>query len=223
MKTVCIIVAGGKGLRLGAPIPKQFLPLGDKPLLMHTISNIYSFENNIEMIIVLPATEIGRWKELCREYEFVIPHTVVNGGRERYFSVKNALEITTDNSIVAIHDGVRPFVSKATWERCKLSSLENGTAIPCIRVTSSLRRIEDDRTVSVDRSKYLEVQTPQVFRGDIIKKAYSQDFNPLFTDDASVCEHAGFQTFVTEGNAENIKITTATDMLLAEAILKTQL
>ncbi len=220
MKTNCIIVAGGRGKRMGADTPKQFLPIAGHPLLMHTIENIISFDSTTNIIVVLPSDEIDTWKDLCISHDFHIKHQIVEGGSERFFSVKNALDICDNDGLIAVHDGVRPFVSKETWTRCMQCATENGTAIPCVAPTSSLRmRTEDSSTVSVDRTNYLEVQTPQMFRAEIIKQAYEQAYTPTFTDDASVSEKYGHKTFTTEGNIENIKITTVIDLKFAEILI----
>lgn len=187
---------------------------------MHTITRISSFEADIDIIVVLPKDEIERWKKLCITHLFDIKHHIVEGGSERFFSVKNALHATNNEGLIYIHDGVRPFLSKDTWERCTNCAIENNTAVACIPIIPSLRKItEVNKTKSVDRTQYLDVQTPQVFKSEIIKRAYAQEFSSSFTDDASVAERAGFETFTCLGNVENIKITTAFDIKIAEILI----
>jgi 2-C-methyl-D-erythritol 4-phosphate cytidylyltransferase len=214
-----IIVAGGRGVRMSAEVPKQFLELCGKPILMHTVSVFYSFDKNIKIVLVLPETEIDFWKNLCEKYAFAIPHQIVQGGVERFFSVKNGLELI-DTELVAIHDGVRPLVSHETLERTFEAAEKYGAAVPVAAVTESLRFVENECNKAVDRAKYRLVQTPQIFRQEIIKNAYSQDFTTEFTDDASVAESAGHKIFLTEGNRENIKITTPIDLKIAEILMK---
>lgn len=220
MKTV-IIVAGGRGKRMNESVPKQFLPINGTPVLMKTISRFYEYDNNIKIILVLPADEIKTWENLCKSHKFSIPHIITEGGRERFFSVKNALKHIDDNETVAIHDGVRPFVSNETINNAFKEAEISGAVIPVVPLTDSLRFFdEDNKSVSVSREKYKLVQTPQVFKSDILLEAYAQQFSPEFTDDASVVENIGHSIAVIEGNRENIKITTPFDMLVANAISK---
>jgi 2-C-methyl-D-erythritol 4-phosphate cytidylyltransferase len=220
MKKFVIIVAGGSGSRMGSDVPKQFLELNGKPVLMHTISVFYEYDWASELILVLPSAQQGYWSDLCLKYNFNLPHRIVSGGETRFHSVRNGLDIINEEGIVYIHDGVRPLVSHQTIERCSIMAQENGNAIPVLPVNESLRLKENDRTVSVDRALYFSVQTPQTFRSEQIKEAFKQEYDPAFTDDASVAEKAGFAVHVVEGNPENIKITTPTDFIIADAFMQ---
>ena len=214
-----LIVAGGSGLRMGTGIPKQFLKIGGKPLLMHTINTFYNFDKSFNIILVLPENLIQFWKDLCTKYIFTVKHKVVSGGNTRFHSVKNGLkEIST--GLVAIHDGVRPFVSQKTISEALRVAKENGNAIPVISIAETIRMEDGNSSRILDRSKIKIVQTPQVFKAEIILNAYQQDYNPDFTDDASVLEATGENIFLSEGNKENIKVTTPSDLIFAEAFLK---
>jgi 2-C-methyl-D-erythritol 4-phosphate cytidylyltransferase len=218
-KTV-LIVAGGKGDRMKSAIPKQFLEIKGKPILMHTLDVFYCYDATIKIILVLPADQINSWEELCLRYSYNVKHQLVAGGESRFQSVKNGLEVAKDSGLIAVHDGVRPLVSTETIARCFEKAEKYGTAVPVINVIDSIRQITLDGNKSVDRSSYKLVQTPQVFKSDILKKAYKQDYSPLFTDDASVVEAIGTKIQLVEGNRENIKITNALDLKMAEVLLK---
>jgi 2-C-methyl-D-erythritol 4-phosphate cytidylyltransferase len=219
MNLYAIIVAGGTGKRMGAEVPKQFLELGGRPLLMHTIEKFKSFDQSIEIITVLPGDQIRRWIGLQEKFGFTVPQTIVKGGKTRFDSVKNGLEFVEGSGLVAIHDGVRPFVTFDTIRRCFETAAVSGNAIPVIVPSDSLRMISDEESSPIDRMKVRMVQTPQVFRTEIIKEAYKQNYLPEFTDDASVIEREGVKINLVEGNRENIKITTPEDMLIANALL----
>lgn len=214
-----IIVAGGKGERMQSEMPKQFIELRSLPILMHTIRVFYDFDAAMKLIVVLPETEIENWRALCKKHAFNINHDVVSGGQTRFESVSNGLALAGSEGIVAIHDGVRPLVSPETIGRCFDAAGSFGAAIPVMQPVESLRMITAEGSVAVDRNRYRMVQTPQVFRAEIIQNAYRQPFNPLFTDDASVVEHAGYPIGLVEGNAENIKITLPADLLWAENLI----
>ena len=216
MKKHAIIVAGGSGSRMKCELPKQFIELNKQPILMHTISAFFYFDNDINIVVVLPENQIEFWQELCEKHTFYIPHTIVKGGKERFHSVKNGIEGITEG-VVAIHDGVRPLVSKATLERCFTNAEQKGNAIPVIDIVETLRAVRSNSSKTVDRNKYKLVQTPQCFTAELIKNAYNQDFNTSFTDDASVVETMGIQINLVEGNRENIKITTPNDLIIAQA------
>jgi len=220
MNKYLIVVAGGSGKRMGAELPKQFLELAGKPVLMHTILNFYAFDNSLKIILVLPENQIDYWQQLIIHHKFSITHQIVAGGTERYYSVKNGLKLVEPDSIVAIHDGVRPFVSHQTITNCFKTASENGNAVPVIPVSDSVRKIEIASSRIVDRSKLRLVQTPQVFNSSNIKQAYENKFSLEFTDDASVLEKEGFIINLVEGNQENIKITTPFDLILGEALLE---
>lgn len=220
MKSCCIIVAGGSGSRMGADIPKQFILLGGIPVLMHTIRNFYDFDPSIQLIVVLPADQISTWNELCREYHFKIEHQIVAGGDTRFQSVKNGLTQAAECELIAVHDGVRPLVSHETLARCFNCAEENGTAIPVLPASESVRKGSMSESVPVDRTHYFLVQTPQIFNASVIRESYFQSWIPEFTDDASVVEHAGIAVQLVMGNRENIKITFPEDLPVAELFLR---
>lgn len=220
MKKFVVIVAGGSGSRMRTEIPKQFLELCGKPVLMHTLQAFYDFDSQSSLILVLPELQQNFWKDLCRKHSFKLPHSIVSGGETRFLSVQNGLKLLDDDGIVFIHDGVRPLVSKSTLQKCYETALLSGNAIPVLPVTESLRKTEGHSTVSVDRSLFFSVQTPQTFRTEQILQAFKQPFDPAFTDDASVAEKAGYAIHLVEGNPENIKITQPTDLIIAESFLK---
>ena len=217
---IAIIVAGGKGERMNSDIPKQFLEIKARPILMHTLETFRKYDAHMQLILVLPAVQTNFWKELCKKHAFTLEHTIVSGGQTRFESVKNGLEPVKVPSLVAVHDGVRPLVSVETIERCFAAAQEFDAAIPVVDLVDSIRQVSSERSVSVDRTAYKLVQTPQVFDGSLLKKAYEQEFSALFTDDASVVENLGTKIYLVDGNRENIKITTAMDLHLAEEILK---
>ncbi len=219
MKKYVIIVAGGSGKRMGTTLPKQFLCIGEKPILMHTINRFHTFDSEISIIVVLPEEEISTWKDLCQKHHFSINHTIVKGGKERFDSVKNGLQKIEEKSIVAIHDGVRPFVSNETLKRCFSAAERGENIVPVISPVESVRIKTNDETKADDRTKYLLVQTPQIFSSEKLFKAYNQPYNSNFTDDASVVESIGEKISIAEGNRENIKITTPFDLIVGEALV----
>ncbi|WP_277265472.1 2-C-methyl-D-erythritol 4-phosphate cytidylyltransferase [Prevotella corporis] len=217
-----IIVAGGKGLRMGSETPKQFLPIGGKPILMRTIERFKAYDKEMKVIVVLPESQQSYWKELCGEYDFNIEHQIANGGNTRFESSRNGLAMIPEgeDGLVGIHDGVRPFVSLQTIARCYDEALKTCAAIPVMPITETLRMIEKNgNSKNVLRSDYRSVQTPQVFNIMMLKMAYAQEFQDSFTDDASVMEQFGCKVSMVEGNCENIKITTPTDMKFAATLL----
>lgn len=218
-----IIVAGGKGLRMGTETPKQFLPIGGKPILMRTIERFREYDKNINIILVLPKEQQPYWKTLCEQYDFTIEHQIANGGRTRFESSKNGLSLIPDNmdGVVGIHDGVRPFVSIETIARCYKEAEKTCAAIPVMPITETLRFIDKNgNSKNVLRGDYRSVQTPQVFNITMLKMAYNQAFQASFTDDATVMEQFGCKVSMVDGNNENIKITTPTDLRTAEIFLK---
>lgn len=219
MKEYALIVAGGKGMRMGSELPKQFLPIGGKPVLMHTMEAFYAYDSEIRIILVLPASQQSYWAELCRKHCFSIPHAVADGGETRFHSVKNGLSFVDTPGLVGVHDGVRPFVSREVIDRCYALAAEKQAAIPVVDVVETVRRVEGDRSVTVNRDEYKLVQTPQVFDAGLLKRAYEQPYTPRFTDDASVVEALGVSVALTAGNRENIKITTPFDLKIAPALL----
>jgi len=220
MKTYALILAGGKGLRMGVDLPKQFLLLAGKPVLMHTLEAFQKADPTTELILVLPAEHQVFWAELCAKHAFALKHQVATGGAVRFDSVRNGLKLIQEQGLIAVHDGVRPLVSPELINRCFAKALEKGAAIPVFELTESIRRIEGSRSYAEDRSRYRSVQTPQTFRSEMLRQAYEQPFQPVFTDDASVVEAAGYEIALVEGNRENIKITTPQDLLLAEQLVK---
>jgi 2-C-methyl-D-erythritol 4-phosphate cytidylyltransferase len=221
MEMYVVIVAGGSGKRMGAEIPKQFLELAGRPVLMHTIERFKSFNNAIEIITVLPENQLRHWIELQNKYSFTIPQTLVKGGFHRFFSVRNGLNFVNIPGLVAIHDGVRPFVSIDTIKRCFDTAEKLGNAIPVISPTESLRILTDQGSLPLNRLQIKQIQTPQVFNAGLIKKAYLQEYKPGFTDDATVLEMMGEKINLVEGNRENIKITNPEDLLISTALLPT--
>ncbi len=217
---IAIIVAGGSGRRMGKEIPKQFIEIHGKPILMHTLSRFFEADPAIQLIVVLPESQHEYWKNLVAEYNFNIKHAVVKGGVERFFSVFNGLQSVTENSLVAIHDGVRPLVSVETIVKCFQTAADQGNAIPVIPAMESIRKVIDNKSKAVNRDRYFMVQTPQVFQSEIILKAYQQEYDCNFTDDASVIEKAGYMVHLVEGNVENIKITRPVDLKIAEALFE---
>jgi 2-C-methyl-D-erythritol 4-phosphate cytidylyltransferase len=214
LKTV-IVTAGGIGSRMQSSIPKQFIKLGDKTILEHTLLKFHAFDPNIQLIVTLPIDWISYWKEVCVKNNFLIHHDIVSGGKERYHSIQNALKIAKGN-LIAIHDGVRPLVSNETIKKSFELAEIKGNAIPVIPVKESIRYIEKDTNTALDRSNYFIVQTPQVFKREILIKAYENKFHDKITDDASLVEELGVAIHVFIGNEENIKITSPIDLKIAE-------
>ena len=215
-----IIVAGGRGLRMGGELPKQFLPLSGKPVLMRTLE---LFEGEVSRIIlVLPEDHIPFWEELCQKYHFTLPHTVALGGETRFHSVRSGLSHLPQAGLVAVHDGVRPLASRALIRRSFEEAERSGAALPACPVTDSLRLRQDEgKSEAVDRSRYVAVQTPQTFDLGQLQQAYEQAYSPLFTDDASVYEAASLGSItLIDGEETNIKLTTPRDLLLAELLLR---
>jgi 2-C-methyl-D-erythritol 4-phosphate cytidylyltransferase len=220
MKRTVILVAGGKGLRMGSDLPKQFIPVHGKPVLMHTLQLFYDWDETAQLILVIPAEQESYWNMLCRELNFAVPHRIVFGGDTRFHSVLNAVRTTDADGLIAVHDGVRPLVSADVIESCFKKAGEHGAAIPVVPVIESVREKECDESRPFDRNRLYVVQTPQVFRADILHDAYKQDYIPDFTDDASVVESIGHKIHLVEGNRENIKITTLLDLVCAGYLLK---
>ena len=229
MRKYVLIVAGGKGLRMGGDLPKQFIPLEGKPILMHTLETFHRWDASAELILVLPEDHQPYWNMLCREIGCKAPHRIANGGETRFHSVRNGLQFLSDEIgkaseknekvLVAVHDGVRPFVAPEVISRCFAEAGASGAAIPVVPVVDSLRESTGESSRPVDRSRYQAVQTPQVFDYGLILKAYEQPYSGFFTDDASVVEAFGHMVKTVPGNRENIKITTPFDLLVAKALL----
>ena len=215
-----IVVAGGKGVRMGTAVPKQFLLLSGKPLLMHTLEVFYNTDPEIQLILVLPEDQQEYWKGLCTQYHFTLPHQIVNGGVTRFESVTNGLALAENEGLVAVHDGVRPFINTGFIQRCYQAAEEYGAAVPVTELTESIRRLEGETSFSVHRETFRSVQTPQTFRTEILKKSYKVPYQENFTDDASVVEASGYKVTLIKGLMENIKITNTIDLLLAEQMIK---
>mgnify|MGYP006287236411 CR=1 FL=1 len=215
-----IIVAGGSGKRMQQAVPKQFMLLQDKPVLMHTLERFYHFDMEMELIVVLPPTSLPDWKELVNQYNCRIPHTLVAGGHERYHSVKNGLQAVRKGRLIAVQDGVRPLVSQQTIAAAFKAAATYGAAVPAVAPKESLRQLTEAGSRAVDRRRYRMIQTPQVFRSEILQEAYQQPYRSFFTDDASLVEYAGYNIHLVEGNRHNMKITTPEDMDIARLFLK---
>ena len=216
-----IIVAGGKGLRMGSDIPKQFLPIGGKPVLMRTLERFREYSKDIHIILVLPEAQQAYWHQLCQEYHFDVEYTLANGGQTRFHSVQNGLAKVPDDAIgvVGVHDGVRPFPSIEVIRNCYTTAREKKAVIPVIPVVETVRHLEGDQSKTVPRDAYRLVQTPQTFDIQLLKAANRQPYNDGFTDDASVVEAFGYNITLVEGNRENIKITTPYDLKIAEVLI----
>ena len=227
-----IIVAGGKGLRMGSDVPKQFLPVGGLPVLMHTIKRFREYSQEMQIILVLPEAQQDYWHGLCKEFAFDVEYILANGGETRFHSVKNGLDMIPDDAegVVGVHDGVRPFPALEVIDRCYKTAREAEAVIPVAPVVETLRHIVNVNcdnvavnnatvsSVTVPRNDYRLVQTPQTFTVSLLKKAYLQPYTDNFTDDASVVEAMGRSITLVEGNRENIKITTPFDLVVAEAL-----
>ena len=200
-------------------IPKQFLLLKEKPILMHTMDAFKNYDEKCEIIVVLPEKHFDYWKSLCSKYNYNITHRLVKGGKTRFHSVLNALNKIDQPGIIAIHDGVRPLVSIQTITECMSVAAKKGNAVPVVVVNDSVRKIDLDTSYAVERKNYRLVQTPQCFKSETIKMAYEQNYSEQFTDDASVVEAIGHKINLVQGNTENIKITTSVDLKIAHALI----
>ena len=223
MRTIAIIVAGGNGTRFGAKVPKQFLELGGRPILMHTIEAFgENRDGSFDVIVTLPVEQMGLWRALCDKYAFAVPHRVVAGGETRWHSVKHALDSIDDPAgidVIAVHDGVRPLASAELIGRVLESARRDGAAIPVVMLNDSVRQVDGGESHALDRSSLRAVQTPQAFDAHTLLEAYRQPYLPTFTDDASVVEHAGHRVTLVEGDPKNLKITRPMDLVLAEYLL----
>jgi len=217
-----IIVAGGKGLRMGSDIPKQFLPIGGKPVLMRTLERFREYSEDLQIILVLPEAQQDYWQDICQKYNFQVEYLLANGGQTRFHSVQNGLALVPDDAegVVGVHDGVRPFPSIEVIRNCFETARTAKAVIPVIPVVETVRHLEKEGSVTVPRGEYRLVQTPQTFDIQLLKAANHQPYNDGFTDDASVVESYGYQITLVEGNRENIKITTPYDIVVAEALCK---
>jgi 2-C-methyl-D-erythritol 4-phosphate cytidylyltransferase len=216
-----IIVAGGKGLRMGTDIPKQFLPIGGKPVLMRTLERFREYSADLQIILVLPKAQQDYWQELCQEYDFKVEYQMTDGGETRFHSVQHGLALIPDDAegVVGVHDGVRPFPSIDVIRNCYETARKKKAVIPVIPIVETVRHLQDETSVTVPRGDYRLVQTPQTFDIQLLKAANRQPYNDGFTDDASVVEAFGFDITLVEGNRENIKITTPYDLKIAEVLI----
>lgn len=207
------------GRRMGTAIPKQFLEIDQKPILMLCLEKFHAFDAAMELIVTLPENEIQRWKEICDQLDFKIQHELVAGGANRFDSVKNGLS-KCNGDLIGVHDGVRPFVSVEVIKACYDLAVQEVAVIPVITLKESVRKVETEGSVALDRSKYRLVQTPQVFQKAVLDEAYQQEYKAEFTDDASVVEQLGYTIQLVDGNPENIKITTPFDLEIAKLLLR---
>lgn len=220
--TGVIIVAGGSGRRMGATLPKQFMMLGNEPILAHSINRIHEALPAAEIVVVLPEEHIALWRNIAARFD-IAHHKITSGGTERFYSVKNGLkELSDEVKIIAIHDAVRPLASKKLIIKLILEAEKSVAVIPVVAPVDSFRKIEGDDSKIIDRSALRIVQTPQVFDAAILRKAYEQDFSSTFTDDASVVEAIGEKITLCEGERGNLKITTPEDMVIASALLEAE-
>jgi 2-C-methyl-D-erythritol 4-phosphate cytidylyltransferase len=220
MKYYAIIVAGGSGNRMQTETPKQFLLLKNLPVLMHTIKAFAQSDTQPKILLVLSKDQQGYWTRLCEEFNFHIPHEVIDGGKERFHSVKNAIRTIEEDSFVAIHDAVRPLISKSLIDNCFKAAEAHGNVIAAVQSSDSVRMLRNEKSSALKRDEIYLVQTPQTFSVSVLKEAYHQDFADHFTDDASVVESIGYGINIIEGERGNIKITYPIDLELAELLLK---
>ena len=216
-----IIVAGGKGLRMGTDIPKQFLPIGGKPVLMRTLERFREYSPTLQIILVLPKAQQEYWEKLCQKHNFTVAYQLADGGETRFHSVQHGLALIPDDAegVVGVHDGVRPFPSIEVIRNCYETAREKKAVIPVIPVVETVRHLKGETSETVPRNDYRLVQTPQCFDIQLLKAANRQPYNDGFTDDASVVEAYGFDITLVEGNRENIKITTPYDLKIAEVLI----
>lgn len=221
MKKAAVLVAGGKGSRMGGSVSKQYLPIGGKPVLMHTLQRFYDADPEIFLILVLPEPDFLIWRKLCEHHQFSIPHQVIGGGNSRFQSVKNGLNaLPFEDGLVAIHDGVRPFVSSEVILASYTEAEKSGSGIAVVPLKDSIRKVDADGLSTFQERQYFRlVQTPQTFQISKIKKAFQVEELPQFTDDATVYEYQGWQVSLIPGNPENIKITTPEDLDYADYLL----
>ena len=218
MKKVAIIVAGGSGSRMNAPLPKQFLLIADEPVLFHTLRK---FEGEVnQVVLVMHPDWIAHWEQLISHYQFPIHHSIIAGGASRAESVYNGLQAIEGDCLIAVHDAARPLVSKELIKRTFEGAAESGACIPAITVKESMRQINEHGVHHVvDRNQFRIVQTPQVFQSELLHAAYKQINRHLYLDDASLVEANGKSICIIDGEESNIKITTPTDLLIAQQLI----
>jgi 2-C-methyl-D-erythritol 4-phosphate cytidylyltransferase len=222
LKEYAIVVAGGKGTRIKSSVPKQYLELCGLPVLMHTLHAFHRYSPNVTIILVLPKDDFDRWNTLCLKFNFTLPYILQQGGETRFQSVRNGLQKISGEGLVAIHDGVRPLVSEDIIGASYRLAAVHQSAVASVRLKESIRITDQDKTRSLDRSKYRLIQTPQTFTVSLIREAYEIREEASLTDDASVAELAGHSISLFEGSYENLKITTAEDLVVAEALMKSR-
>ena len=219
-KEYALIVAGGKGTRIKSDIPKQFIELLGKPILFHTLEAFFRYSEKISVVLVLPEDDFDRWNQICKKFNFTKPVILQRGGATRFQSVRNGLDKIDGEGLVAIHDGVRPLVSEDIIGASFRLAAIHQCAVAAVRLKESLRMTDQNNTQSVDRSRFRLIQTPQTFDVQLIKNAYQIKEDHSLTDDASVAEKAGHLISLFEGSFANIKITTAEDLVIAEALMR---
>jgi len=224
MKKAAVLVAGGKGMRMGTSLPKQYLPLAGKPVLMHTLEKFFSADPSLHLILVLPKDDFEYWRSLCDNHNFTLPHELVPGGESRFQSVKNGLmALPFTEGLVAIHDGVRPFVTELVIQSSFEQAAKSGSAIPVVPLKDSIRKVNaGGESTFQERKDYRLVQTPQTFQVEQLMQAFAVEELDIFTDDATVYEYQGWAVTLIEGNAENIKLTTPEDLVFAEFLMSTR-
>jgi len=220
MKEYALIVAGGKGTRIKSALPKQFIEINGKPILLHTLEAFYRYSEKISVVLVLPEDDFGLWEKICKKFNFNKSLLLQKGGETRFQSVRNGLDQMTGEGLVAIHDGVRPLVSEDIIGASFRLAAIHQCAVAAVRLKESIRMTDQDNTKAVDRSRFRMIQTPQTFNLQLIKKAYLMKEDPSLTDDASVAERAGHLISLFEGSYENIKVTTTEDLVIAESLIK---
>ena len=220
MEKYAVIVAGGKGLRMGNAMPKQFLPLLGMPILAHTLKAFNKAFDDIKIILVLPQDQLSYTQMILAAFDERLDLTIVTGGETRYHSVQNGLKAVSGESIVFVHDGVRPLVSTDLIQRCYKDALKYGSAIPAIPAVDSMRVVDGEDSKPIDRSALRIIQTPQTFHSEVLLPAFQQPYSDAFTDEATVVEAMGIRVHITGGERSNIKVTTPEDMHIAEALLK---
>ena len=218
-KKIAIIVAGGTGQRMGSVVPKQFLEIEHKAILLHTIDQFVAAFADIEIVIVLPEVYINEGKKIIEKNKFKNTFDFVVGGETRFQSVKNGLPKVTTSSIVFVHDAVRCLLTPALVQRCYQQAVEKGSAIPAVSATDTIRLMEGEKHHLINREDVMLIQTPQTFQSEILLKAFEQNYQASFTDEANVVEASGVPIFLVEGEFENIKITRPLDMAIANYIL----
>lgn len=220
MKKYAIIVAGGTGTRMKGDVPKQFMPLSGKPVILYSVEAFHAYDPTLEIILVIHSEYLTLWEQLVRNFKVSIPHQVVAGGETRFDSVKNGLGLVNHDGLIAVHDAARPIINKGFLESLFSAALTYGSAIPVLPVSDTIRVLDGNTSHQYDRTFLRAVQTPQIFKVSELQRAYTQSYQPTFTDDGSVMESAGFLLHLTEGRTDNIKITHPQDIAVAEVLIK---